>query len=73
MSLFIFSELDPLKLPDTDMFTDGELLGLSTVYRTGNSVLSVSAQAVNLEAHVGFVDLRATYKWSKRYRNHPYK
>ncbi|GAB6032095.1 hypothetical protein CHUAL_010459 [Chamberlinius hualienensis] len=58
--------LDPLSLPDTDVFTDGQLLGLSTIYRSGDGDLQFSPQAVALEAHLGFDDLKAYYKWKKR-------
>lgn len=58
--------LDPLPLPDGELLTNGQLLGLATVYRAGDAAVSFTDKGTTLEARLGFSDVQTRFKWTKK-------
>ncbi|XP_013777165.1 mite allergen Lep d 7-like [Limulus polyphemus] len=60
---------DPMALPDAEKtvrFINGEVRGLSTLYRSGHSYISCSKNSVAIQTSLGLRDLKGSYQWKKK-------
>ncbi|XP_076331688.1 uncharacterized protein LOC143236902 isoform X2 [Tachypleus tridentatus] len=60
---------DPIPLHNVDKtvhLRDGEVRGLSSLYRSGNSYISCNKDSVAIQISLGLRDLKGHYRWKKK-------